>query len=192
MKLNNKYYLLRHGEAVSNVNRICSSWPEEFENPLTENGVAMIEVSAKKLDGKGVSLIFTSDLLRTKQTAEIVAKTLQLPVNFDTRLREISFGVFNNKSVDEFEKHFENQQERVKAKVPGGENYTEILDRIWNFMEEIDGKYQGKTIVIISHQAPLLLLVGKVKGYSIIESIENIGTIFHEKRITRGELVELN
>src|SRR3989338_4513560 len=140
MELNNKYYLLRHGEAVSNVKRICSSWPEAFENPLTENGVAMIQESVNKLEGKGVDLVFTSDLLRTKQTAEIVAKALQLTVNFDKRLREISFGVFNNKSVDEFEKHFENQAERVKGKASGGENYTEVLDRVWDFMQEVDSK----------------------------------------------------
>ncbi len=192
MELNNKYYLLRHGEALSNVEKICSSWPEQFENPLTEHGVAMIEESAQKLKDKKVDLIFASDLLRTKQTAEIVGKTLNLKPEFDARLREISFGIFNYRSVEDFEKHFGSQEERVKGKVPGGENYDEVLKRVYDFLMEIDVKYKGKTILIVSHQAPLLLLFGKVKGYSIVKSIENIETIFTEKRIKKGDLVELN
>ena len=77
-KLNNKYYLLRHGEALSNVKNVVSSWPETFKNPLTAKGKEQIAESAKKLKSKGVNLIFASDLLRTKQSADIVAKALNL------------------------------------------------------------------------------------------------------------------
>ena len=192
MKLNNKYYLLRHGEAVSNVKKICSSWPEQFENPLTKRGIKMIEESLQKLIDKKVDMIFSSDLLRTKQTAKIVGKQLNLEPKFDTRLREIQFGSFNNRSIEDFEKHFENEQERIQGKTPDGENYIQVLERIYNFFEEIDALHNDKTILIISHQAPLLLLYGKVKGCSILESIEKIETVFTEKRIQKGELVELN
>ncbi|KKP43697.1 MAG: hypothetical protein UR31_C0001G0021 [Parcubacteria group bacterium GW2011_GWA2_33_14] len=192
MKLNNKYYLLRHGEAVSNVKKICSSWPEQFENPLTKRGIKMIEESLQKLIDKKVDMIFSSDLLRTKQTAKIVGKQLNLEPKFDTRLREIQFGSFNNRSIEDFEKYFENEEERMRGKTPDGENYIQVLDRVYNFFGEIDALYSGKTILIVSHQAPLLLLYGKVKGCSILESIEKIETVFTEKRIQKGELVELN
>lgn len=192
MKLNNKYYLLRHGEAMSNVKKICSSWPEQFENPLTRHGIEMVEESAQKLIDKKVDMIFSSDLLRTKQTATIVGKQLNLEVKFDTRLREIQFGSFNNRSIEDFEKYFENKEQRIIAKTPDGENYIEVLGRMYSFFEEIDSLYNKKTILIVSHQAPLLLLYGKVKGCSIEESIENIETVFTEKRIQKGELVKLN
>ncbi|MBX4200650.1 histidine phosphatase family protein, partial [Candidatus Parcubacteria bacterium] len=89
MKLNNTYYLLRHGQAISNVENIVSSWPELFENPLTEKGRGQVEEAAKKLQGKQIDIIISSDILRTKETAQIVAKTLGLPIEFDPRLREV-------------------------------------------------------------------------------------------------------
>ena len=50
MKLNNKYYILRHGEALSNVREIASSWPETFDNPLTGLGREMVKVAAEKTE----------------------------------------------------------------------------------------------------------------------------------------------
>ena len=58
MKLNNKYYILRHGEAVSNVKDVISCWPEKFYNPLTPKGVAKIKKVAKELKNKKIDLIF--------------------------------------------------------------------------------------------------------------------------------------
>ena len=101
MKLKNKYYLLRHGEAVSNVKSIVSSWPEKFKNPLTGAGRKIVRQVAKKLKDKNIDLIFASDLLRTRQTAEIVGKALKLDLTFDARLREISFGALNGRPSEE-------------------------------------------------------------------------------------------
>src|SRR3989344_4024628 len=102
-KLNNQYYMLRHGEAISNAKDIISSWSETFENPLTERGVEMIKEAANILKLKNIDLIFASDVLRTKQTAEIVGQALGLPVQFDERLREIGFGSMNGKPTEELE-----------------------------------------------------------------------------------------
>ena len=67
MELNNKYYLLRHGEAVSNAKNIASSWPEKFNNPLTKRSKEKIIEAAEELENKKIDLIFASDLLRTKK-----------------------------------------------------------------------------------------------------------------------------
>ena len=63
MKLRNKYYIMRHGQAISNVKALCSSWPETFYNPLTKTGRETVEESAWKLMGKNIDLIFASPLL---------------------------------------------------------------------------------------------------------------------------------
>ena len=82
---------------------------EKFINSITKKGQGQVKGSLKKLKNKQVDFIFSSDLLRTKQTAKIVAKTLnsmsefdkssttfkRLKVVLDKRLREISFGSFN-------------------------------------------------------------------------------------------------
>ncbi len=73
---------MRHGQAKSNVRAVCSCFPEKFKNPLTVFGKEEVREFAEKLktkldlEGQAIDLIFASDLLRTKQTAEIVEKYL--------------------------------------------------------------------------------------------------------------------
>jgi len=197
MKLNNKYYILRYGEAESNVKQIVSCWPEKINNPLTKKGVEQIGGVSERLKNKNIDLIFSSPILRAKQTAGLVGKVLGIEPQLDLRLKEIDFGPFNGASVSEFEKYFgslevNNLKKRIKSKAPGGENYEEVMKRMFDCFKEINKKYKGKNVLIVSHHAPLLLLWVKVLGHSLSESIEHLEKIFQEKRITKGELIELN
>jgi len=195
MKLNNKYYILRHGEALSNVKDIVSSWPEKFNNHLTKKGREMIKESAQQLkntcaeQGRSINLIFTSPLLRTKQTAEIVGEALKIKPKIDKRLREVGFGKLSNGPIDTLWNFFKNEEERIKKRPPKGETYVEILDRLVNFLKDTDKKYKNKNILIISHEGPLVLLEGKVMGLSLKETIKKFPS---EKRIHKGEIRELN
>ena len=186
---------MRHGEAISNVKRLCSCWPEEFNNPLTTKGKKDIKTSAETLKdltaqaGKNITLIFNSPLKRTKMSAEIAGKVLKLKPKPDKRLREIQFGIFNNKPLEAMWKQFKTEEERVNKGADGGESYNEILSRMMDFLRETDEKYKGKNILIISHECPLFLLQGKIMGLSIKETIKQLPT---EKRIHKAEIRELN
>ena len=188
MKLNNKYYILRHGEALSNARGIVSSWPEKFDNHLTELGKNSIKEIEEKLEDKNINLIFASPLLRAQQTAEIIAKKIKIKIKTDKRLREIEFGIFNAKSVKDYEKYFEGQN-RIKRKPSRGENYADVFKRMHSFLKQIDAKYKNKNILIVSHQCPLFLLEGMAKGFSLLEIVKNIS---ENKMIAKGELRELN
>ncbi len=186
MKLNNKYYILRHGEALSNVRDIMSSFPEKFENPLTGLGREMIMVSVEQLSKKHIDLIFSSDVLRTKQTAQIVSEKLSLPIIFDARLREMDFGYFNGKPVSELDDYFKQESERIKSIIPGGENYEQISDRIFNFLEEMNIKYTNKNILIITHGFFWWILKSRINGVSLLEAMKQ------DREIHTGEIKELN
>jgi len=186
--MRNKYILLRHGEAVSNKKKIISCWPEKIPSPLTCKGREQIKIQAKKLKKKKIDLIFSSDLLRTRQTAEIVGKELKIKPKYDKRLREYNVGVFNGRPIVEFKKFFSSQKKRFKTKPPKGETYNEIKKRMYVFLKEIDERYSAKNILIISHQIPLLLLKGKVKGLSNQGILKNYPK---KKRIKTGELWRL-
>ena len=172
MKLNNKYYILRHGEAISNVKGIVSSWPEKFNNHLTKNGQEMVKNAALELKEKNINLIFASPLKRTKQTAEIAGKILKIRPKIDKRLREIDFGIFNSKSIFDFHKQFKKEEERINHSVSKGETYTHLLERVSGFLKDIDKKYKNKNILIISHECPLFFLEGKVKGFSLKKTVK--------------------
>ena len=189
MKLNNKYYILRHGEAISNVKQIVSSWPEKFENPLTERGREMIQESAKKLLDKHIDFIFASDLLRTRQTAEIVGQALHVQPKFDIRLREIDFGDMSGGPIKDLDLVFKQESERIEKAMPNGESYNDVSKRVCDFLMDVDQKYQGKNILIVSHECPLWILETKVQGMSLEEHLR---TIPRDARIHKGQIKELN
>jgi broad specificity phosphatase PhoE len=174
--MRNQYFLLRHGQSLKNVKNIASSWPEKFYSPLTGKGKRQAKEVAEKLKMKKIDLIFSSDLLRTKQTAEIIGKRLGIKPRFDKRLREIKIGAFNGKPIAEIGKFWRKKEgnliplkhylRRYKFSLPGGENYLQAEKRMQRFLKETDKKYSGKKILIVSHQRPITLLEGIVSGQS--------------------------
>lgn len=180
---------MRHGQAVSNVKEVCSCWPEKFYNPLTKLGKEIVKKSAETLRDKNINIIFASPLLRTKQTAEIAGKILGVNPKIDKRLREIGFGAFNYSPIKVMWRSFKKEEDRVNKGPDGGESYKKILDRMMSFLNETDKRYNGKNILIISHECPSFLLQGKVMGLSFKKTIEKFPS---EKRIHKGEIRELN
>lgn len=187
--MNNKYYILRHGESLLNKKEILCCWPEKIYCPLTPKGRKQIKAQSEKLKtakrAPKINLIFSSDLLRTRQTAEIVSKELGIKPKYDKRLREYNVGIFNGRTRAELREFFGKEEKRFKVKPPGGENYVELKKRMSDFLKEMERKYSNKNILIISHQAALNLLEGKVKGLSNQEILKNFPK---EKRIKVGEL----
>lgn len=183
MKFSNNYFILRHGEAASNKEDFVSCWPEKRENPVTAKGRKQIQKTILKLKKEKIDLIFSSDVLRAKQTAQMVAEELGLKINFDKRLREIDVGIFNGKSIEEWNNYFVTKAEKFTKRAPGAENRRDIKKRMIDFIKDIDKKYKNKTILIISHQDILMILESAVKGFSEKETIKK----WEKLRIDTGE-----
>lgn len=163
--MKNKYILLRHGETIyqTKKEKFLYPWPD-FINNLTEKGKKQTETVAEKLKNKKIVLIYSSDFLRTRQTAEIVAKILGLKIIFDKRLRDINFGIFQGKETDKYRNFFVNKKQRFFKRPPRGESWRDVRKRMIDFIKDIEKKYKNKTILIISHGDPLWLLFGTLKG----------------------------
>jgi len=161
---------MRHGEALLNTKGIVCCWPEKIRCPLTRQGRKQVKAAAEKLEI--IDLIFSSDLLRCQQTAEIIGKELGLKPKYDKRLREFNLGIFNGRPLKEANKFFGERIRKFKIRAPKAENYTDLKKRMYSFLKDIDKKYSGKTILIISHEAPLTMLVGAARGLSNQEILE--------------------
>src|SRR3989344_83776 len=61
--------VMRHGEALSNKREVVSSFPETFENHLTERGKKQVQKVAEDLTKNGIVAVYASDLARTRETA---------------------------------------------------------------------------------------------------------------------------
>lgn len=194
MNLKNRYFLLRHGEALSNTENMISCWPEKKEFPLTEKGRKQISESAEMLkkicakQNQNIDMIFASDLLRTKQSAEIMAGEINLEIKYDKRLREYDVGIYNGRSIFEYVKIFSSQLERFDRKAEGGEDYNDIKIRIKSFIDEKENEFIGKNILVVSHQIPIIIFLGVVKDFSNEEITKNY---LDANRIKNGEIAEV-
>jgi len=163
----NKYYILRHGESYwqTKFKGFLLGYSEKPYCPLTQKGVKKISLAAKKLKRK-IDFIYSSDLLRTKQTAEIIAKETGKEIVFDERLRDIYFGEFVGQKREKLLNLFPDVLERFTKKIKDVETWSECKMRMLNFFKDIDKKHEGKNILIVSHGDPLWLLEGAFNGLS--------------------------
>jgi broad specificity phosphatase PhoE len=197
MKLKNQYFVLRHGESTRNVEKRASCWPEKIKSPLTEKGIKQVKKAAKDLKKKKIDLIFSSDLLRTKQTAGIVSQEIGVKIRLDKRLREVNVGILNNKPIDEIGRFWDKERKlssleyykkRFTMAPDKGENYVQLERRMFDFFKETEKKYKGKNILIVSHQRPLTLLEKAVYGYGLEKFIKIVAG---KREIETGEVRKL-
>jgi len=156
----NKYFLVRHGEAESNVHKITNS-STNSKNQLTEKGKHQAYKAATFLRDEGVDVVLSSPLPRARETATIIAKVLGFgggEVVVNEHLREIEFGMFEGKHIDEYHGFYSSHKEKFTKSPPGGENWRQLKQRATSFLYEIDKYYSNKTIVITSHDATLWML----------------------------------
>lgn len=171
MKLKNRYFILRHGQTIYQTKRKDFVYPPFPESPpikLTKEGQKQIKKGAKLLKKERIDLIFSSDFFRTRQTAKIVAEGLNKGIHFDKRLRDVNLGIYRGGPKKDFDREFPiHSKNRFNKKPPKGESWLDCQKRMLNFLKDIDKRFKGKTILIISHGDPLWLLEGAVKNWSM-------------------------
>ncbi|MEK9177833.1 MAG: class I tRNA ligase family protein, partial [Patescibacteria group bacterium] len=158
-KAKNTYYVMRHGEAENNVKRILDARTDTAFH-LTEKGKEQIKSAASDFKNTHIDIILVSPITRTRETAEIVRQTLNLSsdaVIIEEHIREYDTGVFDGYAIVELSEACDGQ-DRFGWRPEGGENYLDIKKRMGDFLYDIEKKYFGKSILIITHETPAMLL----------------------------------
>lgn len=150
----NTYHVMRHGEGEHFIKRVLSS---ALVNPhdLTPKGVEDVKQSAEQLKNKGITKIVSSPILRCKKTAELVAGVLGIDVSsieFDERLREISFGEWEGQSFDKYHDLFKQQIDRFTKAAPGGETSAQVKNRLGDFLYDFDSKHHEENVLLVTHE----------------------------------------
>lgn len=172
-KSKNNYIVMRHGQAETQILKIWDSGNQNMH--LTDLGKKQVLATAKKLKKEKIQMIFSSDILRTKETSAIVAKTLGIKkVNFDKRLRELQVAEFSGKPGSEYAKRFPTYADSFANKPEGGESLRDLRARLNDFVEETEKKYRGKNILIISHEWSIWILTQAMEGWTEKEAIEEM------------------
>jgi len=170
----NFLYLIRHGQAENNIKRIIMAHPKEGKNPLSEKGKNQIEKTAEYLADKKIDIIFCSPLQRTKETAEIISKNIKAEIIFDERLTEVECGKFEGKDYDEYLSSYPQGLNPDRIDSMGVEGVDDIRDRLNPFINEMNEKYQGKNIVVVSHGGPIRVMQGILLNWNKEAIMNNI------------------
>ncbi|MCA9361295.1 class I tRNA ligase family protein [Candidatus Kaiserbacteria bacterium] len=162
----NQYFLMRHGESESNLERKISCEPSN-NDPLTEKGREQVLKAATELPAD-IDLIIHSGFLRTKQTAELVAKSLGLAeesVVVDGRFGEVVMPKdYNGKTWSDYEALFPNWADRYTSDIEGFENRQHVQKRVGELMYELEAKYKDKKILLVGHGCTLFATESVVAG----------------------------
>ncbi|PJE57880.1 MAG: isoleucine--tRNA ligase [Candidatus Portnoybacteria bacterium CG10_big_fil_rev_8_21_14_0_10_36_7] len=191
-----KLIFVRHGEAEQNVKSICNGDIKNNKYHLTDRGVNDAKELAEKLSKEKIDIIFSSDFLRTRETAEIISKGCEAEIIFDERLREINIGEFEGGSVADSRAFRDPKSDYYNVVFPKGESLAEVGKRMSDFIVEITNKYAGKNILVVSHQDPIktaFVYFGQTnpKKVQSLESLISVGshhTFFFNNEVDLSDL----
>ncbi len=162
-------YLIRHGESLGNVNRICLG---HTDLGLTEKGTKQAELTAKRLSDVTVSAVYSSDLIRAYNTAMPHANLRELSIITSQELRELYFGEWENRGVAELISEYGDmfpvgwRQHFASFTPPGGENVQACAVRMERELKRLAFCHLGGQIIIVSHAAAIRALWGRILGLS--------------------------
>jgi 2,3-bisphosphoglycerate-dependent phosphoglycerate mutase len=144
-------YLIRHGQAISAARNMLGN------TGLSPLGIIQAERLRDRLAASGeiaADVLIASTMQRAKETAEIIAPALGLPLLFDSEVEEWRDGEAGNWTTEEFKARF-NPVEAVQKPyiqiAPGAESWAQFMLRASTALNRITTEYAGQTIVIVCH-----------------------------------------
>lgn len=148
-------YLIRHGEAVTNVDGSVAGI--QGDKGLTERGRAQAARLRDRLAATGeiqADVLIASTLERARQTAQIIAPALGLSIIEDDDVQEMRVGEADGMTHEEFiAAHGKPDFRRTPFKPlsPGGENWPHFVVRVATALDRIVREHHGKTIAVVCH-----------------------------------------
>ena len=151
-------YIVRHGETEWNTQKIIQG---HSDSSLTQKGLDQACDLREMFKDIKFDHVFSSDLLRAKRTAEVIAAQDKVEVKTTQALRERCFGRFEGKKFAEYTAELKelieqmetlSQAEYAKHKLdPSIESDEELISRMIFFLRETALAYIGKNVLVVSH-----------------------------------------
>jgi len=167
-RINVKVYLLRHGEIEQGAEKRLVG---QTDLPLTDNGKRQILWWRDTLANIAFRRVYCSDLVRSRQSAEILASGATRSVTVLPQLREINLGQWEGMAAEELKARFAAQWEERGADLPGwrppgGESFGDLADRVIPIFESITAE-SGDDFVVVGHAGVNRVILCHVLGTPI-------------------------
>ncbi len=145
--------LVRHGETEWNAEGRVQG---QVDIPLSAVGLAQAQAAAQALAQHDFSAVYSSDLMRVRQTAEPAVRRLALPLQLDAGLRERHYGIFERMLYTEVRSRYPEHYARFRDKDPAfdfetGESLTGFFDRSVAAVRRIAERHAGEQTLVFTH-----------------------------------------
>ena len=169
--------LVRHGKSEWNKENKFTGW---IDVDLAKEGIEEAINCGLRIKNQNIDYCFTSDLLRSKKTAEFILKQFdyKIPIKNEKALKERDYGDLSGKNKDEARKEFGEEQVHkwrrgFYERPPNGENLDDVVKRVGYFydLEILPLIKKNKKILIVAHGnslRALLVVLGKHTKESIV------------------------
>ncbi|MBC7326537.1 histidine phosphatase family protein [bacterium] len=159
-----RIYLVRHGMTEWNDG---GKMQGRTDVPLNQKGITQAKLLAKRLANIPLNAVYSSPLIRAKNTAEIISLTHNLEVVETTSLMEADFGKWEGLTLEEIREKWGNALElwyEGKAYPPEGEGILEMQSRVVEFIENIPTRHKGEEVLLVAHGGPIRAFVCHILG----------------------------
>ena len=169
-------YLIRHGTTDANANGIFQG---VLDLPLNELGLRQAEALGKRFENIELDALYCMPLTRTRQTAEGLRGSKELPILVEPGIIEVDGGLMEAKKIAVIEEEFPGLMEVFKTdlpnfQAPGGESTRDVYNRVTSALTRIVAENAGKTIACISHGFAIQTFLWYAKGLPFEEMQQEI------------------
>ena len=159
-----RIYLVRHGETTGDIE---DRYGGEYDDSLSDKGIAQAKELAGKLRGKGIQIIFCSPKKRAVETAGIVNEILNVKLEVVSALRERNYGVLTGLVKKEARKMYPKEVEKLEKNelhhnITDSEDYDSFRERVTGAFRKITSKTEYKRIAIVFHAGPIKCIAREI------------------------------
>lgn len=136
-----------HSLSTDNERGLATGW---LEGRLSETGRRLAKELGERRRADNIAAVYTSDLGRAVETAEIAFGRSGISIHRDRRLRECNYGTLNGMPASQLEGE---RARRIHEPFPGGESYHQVVDRVKSFLDDLPRTLDGARVIVIGHSA---------------------------------------
>ena len=155
-----------HGLTTDNERGFATGW---LDGQLSEEGRRLARKLGERRRADDVAAVFTSDLGRAVETADIAFRGSGIPIFHDWRLRECDYGELNGLAASRVEAE---RASRIDEPFPGGESYLQAVERVESFLGDLPRRWAGTQVVVIGHSATRWALEHLLVGTPLAELVD--------------------
>lgn len=169
MSQGTRLYLIRHAETEWNNS---SRYQGHVDVALSPRGRRQATLLCERLREEKLAAVYTSDLIRARETAAIIARAHGLSVVSMPELRELNFGLWEGLTYQEIAAAYPVDLEEwlanpAEKQVPGGESFAQLQKRVCSAITGIIARHPGQEVAVVSHGGTLLTIILSLLGLGL-------------------------